>query len=391
MQNIKEQAKKLQKELVQYRRYLHARAETGFSLRETRSFVEKTLVDYGYKPQPCGKAGLVVNVGEGEKTILLRADMDGLPIEEKTRLSYACKEGCMHACGHDMHTTMLLGAAKLLKDCDSGLKNRVKLLFQPAEEILEGAKDVIENGVLQDPSVDVAFSLHVMTGTDVPTGTVVMQKGVGAPSADYFTVTIMGRGCHGSSPWEGVDPLTVAARVLLGLQEITARELSLRERAVLTVGSAQGGAVGNVISDKAVLKGTLRAYDENTREKIKRRIKEIAINTAKAYQCKGSVRFEGGCPALVNDEETFDRLEGLFKGNFGAKSVWTVENSYGAAAEDFAYIAREIPSLMIGLSAGERKDGYDKPLHNPKTDFDERVLWKGSAIFASVGLGCFQR
>ena len=150
-------------------------------------------------------------------------------------------------------------------------------LFQPAEEILEGAKDVIENGVLQAPSVDTAFSLHVMTGTDVPTGTVVMQKGIGAPSADYFTVTITGKGCHGSSPWEGVDPLTVAARVLLGLQEITARELSLRERAVLTVGSTQSGEAGNVIADKAVLKGTLRAYNEDTREKIKRRIKEIVL------------------------------------------------------------------------------------------------------------------
>ena len=391
MQNIKEKAKKLQKQLVEQRRYLHACAETGFSLRETRSFVEKCLTEYGYQPISCGKSGLVVNVGEGEKTILLRADMDGLPIEEKTRLSYACKDGRMHACGHDMHTTMLLGAAKLLKDIEKGLKNRVKILFQPAEEILEGAKDVIENGVLQAPSVDTAFSLHVMTGTDVPTGTVVMQKGIGAPSADYFTVTITGKGCHDSSPWEGVDPLTVAARVLLGLQEITARELSLRERAVLTVGSTQSGEAGNVIADKAVLKGTLRAYNEDTREKIKRRIKEIVVNTAKAYQCKGGVRFEGGCPALVNDEKVFDSAETLLRGYLGVKSVWTVENSYGAAAEDFAYIAREIPSLMIGLSAGERKDGYDKPLHNPKTDFDERVLWKGSAIFASIGMGYFQQ
>ena len=390
MQNIKEQAKKLQKQLVEQRRYLHARAETGFSLRETRSFVEKTLTEYGYHPQECGESGLVACVGEGEKTILLRADMDGLPIEEKTRLAYACKDGRMHACGHDMHTAMLLGGAKLLKGYEKELKNKVKLLFQPAEEILEGAKDVIENGVLQNPTVDAAFSLHVMTGTDVPTGTVVMQKGIGAPSADYFTVAITGRGCHGSSPWEGTDPLTVAARVLLGLQEITARELSLRERAVMTVGSAHSGEVGNVIAENAVLQGTLRAYNEDTREKIKRRIKEIVVNTAKAYQCKGNVRFEGGCPSLMNDENFFERVQSILRGNFGTKSVWTVENSYGAASEDFAYITRKIPSLMIGLSAGERKDGYDKPLHNPKTDFDERALWKGSAIFASVGMEFFE-
>ncbi|MBQ8428978.1 MAG: amidohydrolase [Clostridia bacterium] len=389
MKKVIEQAKALQKDLVEQRRYLHARAETGFSLRETRSFVEKTLAEYGYSPQKCGKSGLVVCLGEGEKTMLLRADMDGLPMEEKTRLPYACKGGNMHACGHDMHTTMLLGAAKLLKTREKELKNCVKLLFQPAEEILEGARDVIESGVLENPKTDAAFSLHVMTGTDVPTGTVVLQKGVGAPSADYFTVIIAGKGCHGSSPWEGRDPLTVAARVLLGLQEITARELSLRERAVLTVGCAQSGETGNVISEKAVLKGTLRAYDENTREKIKRRIKEIAINTAKAYQCKGSVRFEGGCPALLNDENTVERTERLLRSGFGSKAVWTVENSYGAASEDFAYIAREVPALMLGLSAGERSDGYDMPLHNPKTKFDERILWKGCAIFACVGLEYF--
>ena len=389
MKDVIEQAKALQKELVEQRRYLHARAETGFSLRETRSFVEKMLTEYGYAPQECGKSGLVVCVGEGKKTMLLRADMDGLPIVERTGLPYACKDGNMHACGHDLHTTMLLGAAKLLKTCEKVLKNRVKLLFQPAEEILEGASDVIEHGVLQNPKADAAFALHVMTGTDVPTGTLVMQKGIGAPSADYFTVTVTGKGCHGSSPWEGVDPLTVAARVLLGLQEITARELSLRERAVLTVGSAQSGEAGNVIAEKAVLKGTLRAYDESTREKIRRRIKEIAINTAKAYQCKGSVRFEGGCPSLLNDEETFERAEEVLRRRFGSKSVWSVENSYGAASEDFAYISREIPSIMVALSAGERKDGYDKPLHNPKTKFDERILWKGSAIFASMAMEYF--
>lgn len=387
------QAKRLQNELIKHRRYLHENAEIGFHLPKTRAYVKKTLTEMGYIVEEDEKSGFVATmVGMNEKNgcILLRADMDALPITERIKLPYACKDGRMHACGHDLHTAMLLGGAKLLKMHEKELKGRVKFLFQPAEEILEGAKAALERGILQKPTVKAAFAMHVATGTELPTGTVVMQKGLGAPSADYFSITVQGKGCHGSSPWEGQDPTTVAARILLGLQEITSRELSLKERAVLTVGSFQAGSAGNAIPSEAVLRGTLRAYDERTRERIKRRLQEIAADTAKAFHCKALTKFQGGAPTLSNDEELTGVIYERLKAELGQEKVFLAENTFGGASEDFAYIAKEVPSVMIGISAGAREDGYEYPLHNPKTKFDEEVLWQGSGIFASVALGFFE-
>ena len=379
------QAKGLQEELIKHRRYLHKNAELGFDLPKTCAYVEQALRGMGYAVKKCGENVLVATLGRG-KCVLLRADMDALPIAEQTKLPYACKAAHMHACGHDLHTAMLLGGAKLLKAHEKKLKGGVKLLFQPAEEILQGAKRAIEDGVLQNPKPTRAFSMHVTTGTPLSTGTVVMQQGVGAPSADYFKITTQGKGCHGSSPWEGRDPLTVAARILLGAEELAARELSLKERAVVTAGSLQAGETGNVIPQTAVLRGTLRSYDEDTRERIKKRLQEIAAHTAKAFQCKAKTEFEGGCPVLQNDETLTEEVYGILQTALGKERVLLVQNTYGGASEDFAYIAREIPSVMIGISAGARSDGYLYGLHNPKTRFDEEVLWQGSGIFASLAL-----
>ena len=394
MTEIMRQAKRLQNEFINHRRYLHENAEIGFHLPKTRAYVKKALLDMGYNVTEDEKSGFVTTmVGMNKKNgcILLRADMDALPIMEQTKLSYACKRGHMHACGHDMHTTMLLGGAKLLKMHEKELKGQVKLLFQPAEEVLEGARAAIESGILQNPPIKAAFSMHVATGTELPTGTVVMQKGVGAPSADYFKITVQGKGCHGSSPWEGRDPITVAARILLGVQEITARELSLKDRAVLTVGAFQAGNAGNAIPSEAVLCGTLRAYDDNTRERIKKRLQEIATHIAKAFQCKALTEFQGGAPALFNDEKMTDFLYAHLQTELGKEKVLLVEDTFGGASEDFAYIAKEVPSVMIGISAGASADGYGYPLHNSKTTFDEEVLWQGSGIFARVALGYFDK
>ncbi len=381
----------MQEDLVAWRRYLHEHAEVGFDLNKTTDFIKGELEKMGCAPQKCGRAGLVATLGEGKHTFLLRADMDGLPVKEKTGKSFACKHGHMHACGHDMHAAMLLGAAKLLKGREWELGGKVRLLFQPAEELLEGAKDVIEAGVLK--GVDGAMMIHVLTNVELPVGTVIVAKGVSAPAADYFTIEVKGKSCHGSTPWKGVDALTVAARILLALQEISARELVPATPFVLTVGSLQGGVAGNVIADYAVLKGTLRAFDEGTRTTVKKRIEEIVKGMAQTFRARVKVSYEGGCPTLVNDEKLAVFAEKVGKELLGENCVFNSQTLGGdtkeksGGSEDFAYISHEIPSVMAAIAAGETKKGYAYPLHHPKVDFDEDALCVGAAFYAQVAFG----
>lgn len=395
MESIFKQAESIQKDIVNYRRYLHENAETGFSMEKSVSFITKTLKTLGYNPKPCGKAGVQACVGKEGKTFLLRADIDGLPIREQTGLPFACTNGNMHACGHDMHAAMLLGAARILKANEGKLCGRVKLLFQPAEEILQGAKDCIDGGVLLGPKVDASMTLHVLTGLELPTGSVIVSsKGVSAPAADYFSVSIKGKGCHGSTPWKGVDALSVAAYTLLALHQLSAREIALATPAVLTVGKIEGGKAGNAIAEDAVLQGTLRCFDEDLRAFIKKRIVKIAEGVAKSFQARAKVSFEGGCPTLINDGDLSafikGELEKLFKNDKVLFSAELQGNKEGGS-EDFAYFSHEVPSVAVAICAGEPSKGYQYPLHNPKTAFDESVLFKGAAVYAASAMEWLRR
>ena len=274
------EAQNLQETIVSDRRYLHQCPGTGFEIAETVSYVKKKLADMGYEPVECGKAGLVVTAGgkkEG-KVFLIRADMDALPISEESGVEFASCNGKMHACGHDMHTAMLLGAARLLKQHEDEINGTVKLMFQPAEEIFEGSHDMIENGVLKNPKVDAGLMIHVMAGMPFTAGSVVVSApGVSAPAADYFTIHVQGKGCHGSMPNMGVDPLNAAAHILIALEEINARELGISDRAVLTIGTMKAGTASNAIPDSAVMGGTLRTFDEDTRSFMKQRMGNCII------------------------------------------------------------------------------------------------------------------
>lgn len=383
------EAKALQKKLTEWRRWLHSNAETGFDLLCTKAFVKDKLRELGYAPSDCGK-GIVATVGNEKngKTFLLRADMDALPIEESSGVPFACKTGKMHACGHDMHTAMLLGAAYVLKKYEKDLRGCVKFVFQPAEELLSGAKEMLDAGVLQEPNVDGAMMLHVLTGLSVPAGTVIVSSGgVSAPAADYFTVRVQGRGCHGSTPEQGVNALTVAARITLALEGLTARELGLSQPAVLTVGRLQAGTVANALADRATLEGTLRAYDEKTRAKLKIRISEIASGMGGVFHATAETEFTSGCPCLVNDENLSAEMkkylsELLNEGTVYASKEFSGGDRRGGGSEDFAYIAQKTPSVMVALAAGEPEKGYGYPLHHPKTKFDESVLHIGAAAYA---------
>lgn len=393
-EQILQEASALQDEIKAHRLWLHTHAETGFDLTETKPYVKSTLTEMGYTVQECGKAGLVTTVGKpGGKVILLRADMDALPIAEEADVDFACKNGRMHACGHDMHTAMLLGAAKILKAHESELDGMVKLMFQPAEEIFEGSKDMIASGVLENPRPDAALMIHVAAGMPLPAGTVVVSApGVSAPAADYFTIRVHGKGCHGSAPQNGIDPLTAAAHILIALQEIHARELSASDEAVLTIGTFHAGEAGNVIPDTATMGGTIRTYDEKTRAYLKERMTAIAKNVAEAFRASAEVSFGSGCPTLVNDKDLSEKVTGYLKDLLGASHAFTTAElnggkpARGGGSEDFAYVSHEVPSLMLALAAGEPSKGYPYPQHHPKVKFDESVLSTGAAVFVDCAV-----
>ena len=394
---LMQQAAALAPEMVAVRRELHAHAETGFDLHDTLAIVKGKLEEMGLTPVPCGKAGFVVLLGGKHpgKTILLRADMDALPIEEASGEAFSCPNGRMHACGHDMHTALLLGAARLLKAHEDEIQGTVKLMFQPAEEIFCGSQDMIDAGVLKNPDVDAAVMMHVMAGMPIPSGCVlIMAPGVSAAAADVFTINIQGKGCHGSSPQSGVDPLNAAAHILLALQELNARELGTSDSAALTIGSMNGGTAANVIPDSAVMRGSLRTFDEETRAFLKQRIREVSEGTAAVFRAKAEVTFDSGCPSLYNDpalSADAEKYLGQLLGR-GAIPVAQMQSAAGGkkvsggGSEDFAAVSRQVPSLMLGLAAGEPDKGYAFPQHHPKVRFDESVLPVGAAVHTWMAL-----
>lgn len=388
--NFLSEAQGFKNELIELRRELHRNAETGFELPNTIKIVKDKLTEYGCEFTDCGKSGVVCVIGKSsdKKAFLLRADMDALSVNEQTGLDYACDNGNMHACGHDMHTAMLLGAAKLLKNHENELSGQVKLMFQPAEEILSGAKNMLDNGVLSEPQVGGAFMLHVIAGVPLESGAVIVSaEGVGAPAADYFTINIKGKGCHGSMPQQGVDSLTVAAHILLGLQEISARELGVSDEAVITIGSLHGGNAGNVIADSAHMHGTIRSFDDEIRSLIKKRIIDISKSIAEAYRAGACVTFTSGCPSLINDGTLSSFvLKSLPKllGDNMVIDASSISTSSKGGSEDFSYVSRQVPSLMVALLAGEPENGFSHPQHHPKVLFDEDVLPTGAAVYAFV-------
>lgn len=394
-----EEAAKLQETLVTDRRYLHAHAETGFDLKDTLAFVKKELQEMGYEPVECGKAGLVALAGGKKpgKVFLIRGDMDALPIQEQADVDFACPNGRMHACGHDMHTTMMLGAARLLKEHEDEIQGTVKLMFQPSEETFEGSKDMIASGLFENPKVDAALMIHVMAGMPFEAGTVVVSSpGVSAPAADYFEITVRGKGCHGSMPNTGVDPLNAAAHILIALQEIHARELAMGDQAVLTIGTMNAGTAANVIPDSVVMGGSLRTFDEDTRSFMKERLIQIAEGIAKAFRAEAEVTFGSGCPTLVNDKALAVCAEKYVKELMGKGRAFSAEelnamsngekSSKTAGSEDFAYVSQEVPSIMLALAAGQPKKGYCYPQHHPMVKFDEDVLAGGSAVYAYTAM-----
>ena len=397
-EELLKEAQNYQDKIVKDRRYLHMHPGTGFDISETVEYVKQELSEMGCEPQQCGRAGVCAIIGGKKpgKVFMLRADMDALPIKEESGVDFSSENGNMHACGHDMHTAMLLGAARLLKAHENEIDGTVKLMFQPAEEIFEGSNDMIGAGVLDNPMVDAALMIHVMAGMPFEPGTVIVSSpGVSAPAADYFEIKVKGNGCHGSMPNMGVDPITVAAHILISLQEIHARELALSDKAVLTIGTINAGTAANAIPDTAVMGGSIRTFDEEVRTYLKERLTDISKLTAKTFRADAEVTFGSGCPTLLNDTELSASIEGYMKELLGNKAFTSAQlsamqgaskTSKTAGSEDFAYISQRVPSVMIALAAGQPDMGYKYPQHHPMVKFDETALSVGSAVYAYSAL-----
>ena len=384
-------ANQLQEKLVMYRHQLHAIPELDLSLPMTAAYVKEMLESIGLTPTPVGESGLMVTIGGQRpgKVILIRADMDGLPIKEEADISFASLNGNMHACGHDLHTSMLLGAAEILKEKEEQLCGTVKLMFQPGEETLHGAKMMLENGILENPKVDAAMMIHVLSGMPIPVGQfVIPQAGEGiSASSDWFEIVIHGRGAHGAMPDAAVDPLNVAAHLHLALQGIISREISPVESAVLTIGVMEGGSTNNVIPDIARIKGSVRTFTAVMRDKIETRIHEISTGIGETYHAKVDVIYTRGCPEVKIDSRLNDQMRTTITDTFGASSfidlTQLIPGGKLMGSEDFAFVTQAVPSTSVFISADNSKEGNSYPMHHPKVMFSDDVLSKGAAVYAA--------
>ena len=380
---ILEAAEQLKEELLQIRRTIHQNPEAGPSLPHTKEFVMKKLREYGYQPEEICESGIVATLEGGKpgKTILLRADMDALSILEKAPVSFASENGKMHACGHDMHATMLLGAARLLMEHREEIEGQVKLVFQPDEEGFTGAKAMLKAGVLENPAVDAGFALHVNSGT--PSGMVLCGMGTCMAGCTLFRIQVKGTGCHGAMPETGVDPINIATHIYLSLQEIIAREVAPTKPAVVTIGKFVGGKAPNIIPGEVVMEGTIRTLDRELSEQIFQRIEDISTQTAALFRGEAEVTEIASAPPLINDKEMVKEMAG-YVGELVDPSKVIVFEQGGMGSEDFASYTYEIPCsyLLVGAGIPQENELFGKPMHNECVVFNEDILPLGSAIYA---------
>ncbi len=362
------------------RRQLHNWAEIGFDLPKTVQLVEKELTRMGIENYRVGKAGVCGIIGKGEKCVLLRADMDALPMDETTGLEFASTSGGTHSCGHDCHTAMLLGAAKLLKENEANLKGVVKLMFQPAEELLAGALDMVENGILENPKPDVAFATHISVGQPGTTvGRVTYSSGPALYSGDAIKIDVTGKAAHGSASFMGVDAINIAAHIVVALNEIISREIPLDEHSVVLVGKISGGDTVNTTAGSATLEVSLRAQTEEKRNFLKKRVKEIAEGIAATYRGKADVQFVYGMAPLYCDPQTASDAHRYVE-SLGYEPV-CVPTAGGT--EDFTAVANIIPSVMLNLGAGSLEEGHICSMHNRGMIANEDVLPVGVSVYCN--------
>jgi len=384
---IRREADELLPQLVEWRRDFHRHPELGFEEVRTAGVVAAHLQELGLEVSTgVGKTGVIAMVEpdglpEDSETVLLRFDMDALPIHEETGLPFASENsGVMHACGHDGHTAIGMGVAQLLTRHRDELKGRVKLVFQPAEEGLGGAMAMIEDGALDAPQPAAAYGLHLWSR--LPYNQVVVQPGPLWAAADIFTLTVHGKGGHGATPHDTIDATMVACQLVVALQTIVSRNANPSDTAVVTVGSFQSGSAGNVISERAVLQGTIRSFEPEVRDLLLQRMDEICTGICEAFGASYEIDLQSCVPATVNSESGAQVMEGIAKAVVGEQNVAQIAPMM--VGEDMAEFLNRAPGCFVLVGAANPEEGFYSPHHSPTFDFEESVMPTGVALLAEA-------
>ena len=381
------EAQELAEEIVAIRRDLHMHPELGFQEVRTARIVAEKLGELGYEVMSGvgkkGVVGLLTGGQPGEHTVLLRFDMDALPIQEENDVPYRSQTpGVMHACGHDAHVAVGIGVATILARHRDRVGGTVKLMFQPAEEGLGGARAMIEDGVLKGPDVDVALGLHVSSNHD--TGTVVVRSGAMMAAADKLRIIVHGRGGHAAHHEQTIDAVLVASHIVVALQTIVSRNLNPEETGVVTIGSILGGKASNVIAETAELNGSIRSFSEEVRVLLHRRIQEVATGVAGALGATAEVILTRGVDPTINAPAPTAIVYEVAREVLGEDKVDTTYRTTGG--EDFSAVLAAVPGNFFFLGARDNARGLNYPHHNPRFDIDESSLPTGVAILCEAAV-----
>ncbi len=376
---IKNRIASFENEMISWRHHFHENPELAYKEFNTSKKVVQLLKEFGITEieEGIGKTGVVATLENGTgKTIGLRADMDALPIfEENKNKKYKSKcDGKMHACGHDGHTAMLLGAAKYLSETKN-FKGKVVLIFQPAEEGFAGAKAMIDDGLLERYPINEIYGMHNMPGLEA--GVLAVESGPRLAAADNFIVEIVGKGAHGAMPSNSIDPIVCGASIIQNLQHIVSRNSDPKETLVITVASFNSGHANNVIPKSATLSGTIRYYNDKIGVLAKKRFFEVVNSTCDAFGTKADINFQKGYPATINHEKQSEFAYNTAKKIVGSKASSSQAPMMGS--EDFSYFLKKIPGCFAWIG-----NGPSASLHNPKYDFNDSVLSIGSSFLASI-------
>lgn len=379
--SILQEAKALKKWLVEIRRDFHRNPELG--MEEFRT--QKKILHYLHEMKIETITGIantavigIIRGKENGKTVALRADMDALPIQDEKEVTYKSMiHGKMHACGHDAHMTILLGAARLLKAREKDFYGTVKLLFQPAEETVGGAKPMVEAGVLENPKVDAILGLHVTP--DIPTGQIGIKYGQMNAASDTIVINVYGKSSHGAYPHDGIDAITIAAQVITSLQTIISRNIDPRDSAVISIGKIQGGTQGNIIANKVEMVGTVRTLDPNVRTTVLSRITEIVKKVAEALGGRGEVLHREGYTALINHKDVVEVVAENGRELLGKEKVIVIP-SPSLGVEDFGYFLEKVPGAYFKLGCKNEEKGMIHQVHSSFFDVDEDCLSIGVAL-----------